>query len=262
MKYNWSGYYRKAYEKKKKENILLAGKVADAEGKREELQAKYAAICGNPLYKMVQLFSLVKRGCGKAVRKAKNLRQGDGGIFSGDSGGSGRKDSSGFGGKKVAEKATSEELLKVYTERLVLQRDGYSQWIREEEPVLWRQCREALDAEKSGAEDDRRRNCYVVSYRELANITDLSQITGTGKKEQNSGEKSREGKCLREKETEPDILLLAEDPGDLDEKAVSYIEDWFMVHPETKLFYGAEDHRFPGGCSLRGYDGRREKYSD
>lgn len=35
-----------------------------------------------------------------------------------------------------------------------------------------------------------------------------------------------------------------------------------MVHPETKLFYGAEDHRFPGDCSLRGSDGRREKNSD
>ena len=81
MKYNWCGYYRKAYEKKKKENIVLAGKVADAEGRREELQAKYAAICANPLYKMTRPFYLVKRGCGKIVRKTKKvLRGGMGGL--------------------------------------------------------------------------------------------------------------------------------------------------------------------------------------
>ena len=62
MKYSWAEYYQKAYEAEKKKNTVLAGKVADAEGKKEELQAKYAAICGNPLYKVSQFPSLFTRG--------------------------------------------------------------------------------------------------------------------------------------------------------------------------------------------------------
>ena len=73
MKYSWTEYYRKAYELEKKKNIVLAGKVADAEGKREELQTKYEAICANPLYRMLRPFSLMKQGCGKVLRKAGKL---------------------------------------------------------------------------------------------------------------------------------------------------------------------------------------------
>lgn len=270
MKYNWCGYYRKAYEKKKKENIVLAGKVADAEGRREELQAKYAAICANPLYKMTRPFYLVKRGCGKIVRKTKKVLRGGMGGFSMEAGsmylgGGAFSEETGdmrLGREGNAEKATPEKLSASYKERLAFQRESYSQWIREEEPVLWRQCEETLQIERSRTGDGGHRRCRVAAYQELADITDLEQVLGKRKenndKEEENFDKSEPGK----RETEPDILLLAEDPGDLDEKAVSYIEDWFMVHPETKLFYGAEDHRFPGGCSLRGSDGRREKYSD
>ena len=49
--------------------------MCEAEGRREELQAKYAAICANPLYKMTRPFYLVKRGCGKIVRKTKKGRR-------------------------------------------------------------------------------------------------------------------------------------------------------------------------------------------
>lgn len=278
MKYNWCGYYRKAYERKKKENIVLAGKVADAEGKREELQAKYAAICANPLYKMTRPFYLVKRGCGRIVRKAEQALQGGGGVFSrealrkGEDGflkeadnmrlvrgdlskeagnvrvrGDAFSEETGnvrFREERSTEKATPEKLSASYRERLAFQRESYSQWIREVEPVLWRQCEEDLRIERSGTWEGGHRRCLVVSYQELADITDLEQVLGNRKENNDTeggnfdkGEPGNRG-------SEPDILLLAEDPEDLDEKAVLYIENWFTVHPETKLFYGAEDHRY------------------
>lgn len=251
MKYNWCGYYRKAYEKKKKENIVLAGKVADAEGKREELQAKYAAICANPLYKMTKPFYLVKRGCGKIVRKAEQALQGGRGGFSKEAGnvrvgGDVFSEETGnvrFREERSTEKATPEKLSTSYRERLAFQRESYSQWIREEEPVLWRQCEEALRVERSGIGEGGHRRCRVVSYQELAGITDLGQVLGKRKENNDTEEENFDRGEPGKRESAPDILILAENPEDLDEKAVSYIENWFTAHPKTKLFYGAEDHR-------------------
>lgn len=265
MKYNWCGYYRKAYEKKKKENIVLAGKVADAEGKREELQVKYAAICANPLYKMTKPFYLVKRGCGKILRKTGEALQGGRGGFSREvgsmrMGGGGFSKKAGdmclsgdifseetgnvrFCEKRSTEKATPERLSASYRERLAFQRESYSQWIREVEPVLWRQCEEALRVERSGTVDEGHRRCLVISYQELADITDLEQVLGKRKGNNDTEEENFDKGEPDKRGSEQDILLLAENPEDLDEKAVSYIENWFTSHPETKLFYGAEDHR-------------------
>lgn len=204
MKYSWAEYYRQAYDKEKKKNTLLAGKVADAEAKREELQTKYAAICGNPLYRVSRLASLPKRGCKKIVREAEKLWE---------------------RGKDAA----PEELLSSYRERLAFQKGAYQQWIREEEPVLWRRCREALQEGPDAGMPVR--NCLVIPYDRLAGVTDLSQITGA------------DTVNLRVGEQEPDLLLFAENPEDLDMQAVSYIESWFCTYPDTKLFYGAQDRR-------------------
>lgn len=149
MEYNWCEYYRKAYEKEKKANTLLAGETADAEAKREELQAKYAAICANPLYRVSRAPSLVKRGLRKILRGALS------------------------GGEKDGQSTEAEELAVSYKERLDCQRDSYGQWILEEEPALWERCLKDLAREK-GAE----RRCRVISYDALAGIRDLRQITG------------------------------------------------------------------------------------
>lgn len=197
MKYNWAAYYQKAYEAEKKKNTVLAGKVADAEKKREELQEKYAAICRNPLYQFGRLFSLGKRGVRKIVCGAREVvRRGSG------------------TGKDA------QMLLASYEKRLASQIDRYGQWIQKEEPALWREGLETLQA-KRGTNGKKR--CLIVSYQALAGVKSLSQIKGI--------------------EKGADILLFAECAEDLDKQAVSYIEDWFAAYPETKLFYGAEDYR-------------------
>ena len=198
MEYNWCGYYRKAYEKEKKANTILAGKTADAEAKREELQAKYDTICANPLYKLSRAPSFLKRGVRKAVRMIRRT---------------GRE------GGKEQRGGQAEELLASYKERLARQQDSYGQWIMEEEPVLWERC--LADLAQGSA--DRRPKCRVVTYRELAGITDLRQFCGG-----NGGE---------------DILLFAEHAGELDERAAAYIEAFFGAYPRTRLLYGAEDRR-------------------
>ena len=195
MRYNWTEYYQRAYEAERKKNTVLAGKVADAEGKREELQAKYAAICANPLYRLSQFPSFFTKGYRRARHAASLLLRGE-----------------------RRKEETPEEFSASYRERQSRQRDSYSQWIREEEPGLWEKYREALGQERGG----KRRHCQVIPYRSLAGITDL--------------------RCLV-KGVEPDILLFAAHPEELDGDAVSFIEEWFSVYPDTKLLYGAEDHR-------------------
>lgn len=226
MEYSWCEYYRKAYEKEKKANTLLAGKTADAEAKREELQAKYETICANPLYKASRVPSLLKRG----VRKAIN-------IVSEKKGDSAR-------GQGGGAEAQAEELFASYQERLRLQRDRYGQWIREEEPVLWERCLSDLAREKRAGErtertgDSARRRCRIVSCAEIAGITELGQALCEEKERDVVGENAGQG-CTGQ----ADILLFAEDVAGLDERAVSYIEDFFGAYPHTKLLYGAEDYR-------------------
>lgn len=197
MEYNWCRYYRTAYEKEKKANTVLAGKTADAEAKREELQAKYETICANPLYKLSRVPAFLKRGVRKAVRIASLRRQGG----------------------EAGAQAEARECLAAYRERLARQRDGYGQWTAEEEPALWERSLKDLARErKAGA-----LKCRVVRYQELAGITELRQVCGESGKE--------------------DILLFAERAEELDERAVSYTEEFFASFPHTKLLYGAEDRR-------------------
>lgn len=147
MEYNWCEYYRKAYEEEKKKNTVLAGKTADAEAVREEMQAKYEALCANPLYKLSRLPFVLRRGFRRGLR-----------ILA-------------MPGQKGAGE-TPEELLVSYRERLDRQGDRYRQWIREKEPVLWEKYRE--DPARKRAAGQRR--CAVVPYEKLAGIRELSQI--------------------------------------------------------------------------------------
>lgn len=116
-------------------------------------------------------------------------------------------------------KTSTEGLLASYRERLALQGDRYGQWIREKEPVLWEKYREDLARKEAAGQ----RRCAVIPYGMLADITDLSQIGGV--------------------EAGADILLFAENAGELDERAVSCIEGLFGAYQNIKLLYGAEDHR-------------------
>lgn len=211
MKYDWCEYYRQAYEREKIKNTVLAGKVADAEAKREELQAKYKAICGNALYRASRIVFLPGRACRKVVHEVRELLC-------------------------RCEKATPVELAISYQERLACQGDAYGQWIRKEEPLLWRQC--TMDLEKEKDPEYCKRSCAVFPYQSLAGITELSRITGGAALNLPAGE------------SEPDIFLFVENPENLDERAVSYIEKYFSVYRETKLFYGAEDHSVGGERSF------------
>ncbi len=49
---DWADFYRLAYERKHKENSVLAGKLSDAETKEEELNFKLSRILNNPCYKI------------------------------------------------------------------------------------------------------------------------------------------------------------------------------------------------------------------
>lgn len=201
MKYNWAAYYQKAYEAEKKKNTLLAGKVADAEGKKEELQEKYAAIRSNPLYRVSRFPSLCAGGLKRIRHKASVLLR-----------------------RGVRREVPAEKLAgftEAYRERLHCQRDSYSQWIKEMEPALWERYRGPLEQKRERGQ----RRCQVISYRELSRVTDLSGMADLAG---------------------ANILLFADHPEELDERAVSTVEEWFSVYPETKLLYGAEDHMAGG----------------
>lgn len=50
--YDWAAYYAAAYEKERKQNIVLAGKIADAERRQADYRDNLNRICANPFWKM------------------------------------------------------------------------------------------------------------------------------------------------------------------------------------------------------------------
>lgn len=50
--YDWAAYYAAAYEKERKQNIVLAGKIADAERRQADYSDNLNRICANPFWKM------------------------------------------------------------------------------------------------------------------------------------------------------------------------------------------------------------------
>lgn len=50
--YDWAAYYAAAYEKERKLNIVLAGKIADAERRQADYSDNLNRICANPFWKM------------------------------------------------------------------------------------------------------------------------------------------------------------------------------------------------------------------
>ncbi len=130
MKYGWAAYYKSAYEREKRKNTILAGQVADAEAKREELSEKYERICANPLYRIWRPFARIKRIPGKCreLFMQRKLRAGN-------------------------SEGASEALQRSYQERLFCQTDGYAQWIKEEEPALYKkEWEKLLEKGESGKE--------------------------------------------------------------------------------------------------------------
>ena len=65
-KYSWAAYYAEAYEKERKQNIVLAGHIADAERRQADLSDNLERICATPFWKMTVPFRKLQEDlCGR-----------------------------------------------------------------------------------------------------------------------------------------------------------------------------------------------------
>ena len=61
-RYDWAAYYADAYEKERKKNIVLAGKIADAERRQSDLNDNLNRIYTNPFWKVTAPFRKLYHG--------------------------------------------------------------------------------------------------------------------------------------------------------------------------------------------------------
>lgn len=117
-KYDWEAYYRAAFEKEKKKNTVLAGKIADAEAKEADLAFKLARIQNSVFWKA----SAPARKCYHALKEGSRgaLQSGAGhsGVFAGTEG-------AGETGASLAHRAYEQEVFR--------QKHPYLQWIAAKE---------------------------------------------------------------------------------------------------------------------------------
>ncbi|MCH5253560.1 MAG: glycosyltransferase family 2 protein [Lachnospiraceae bacterium] len=118
--YDWASYYRAAYEKEKKNNMCLAGKIADAEAKEVDLRFRLERIQGNVFWKL----TAPARKCYHALKGNKPVQHG-----------SSRLAKEGKRADKDAEEAGIQEETVVYAyhQELFRQKHPYLQWIAERE---------------------------------------------------------------------------------------------------------------------------------
>lgn len=146
MSYDWISYYKTAYEREKRLNTVLAGKVADSEAKKDFLQEKLQRIEGNICFKMLKPLKIA----GKVVRKLSSISKNSGTV-----------EPSGYESEKQKLKAD-------YQYRLGKQADSYEQWILEEEHAYFEQISENLC--------QRNVKVVVVPYAKTAGIKNIMEV--------------------------------------------------------------------------------------
>lgn len=111
-RFDWADYYRAAFEREKKKNTLLAGKIADAEAKEAELAFRLERIQGNAFWKA----SAPVRKCYHELASGKK-----------------RLSASGRRPSRVCSNAGSlpnaEEVRRAYEQEVFRQKHPYLQWI-------------------------------------------------------------------------------------------------------------------------------------
>lgn len=118
-RYDWGAYYREAFEKEKKKNTVLAGKIADAEAKEADLAFKLERIQNNVFWKV-----------SAPARKCYHALKGGRAAVSPSRTGQSRADS----GKAAADGGTrAEETIRAYEQEVFRQKHPYLQWIAQTE---------------------------------------------------------------------------------------------------------------------------------
>ena len=70
--YNWAAYYAAAYEKERRQNIVLAEQIADAERRKADLSDNLDRICATPFWKMTVPFRKLHRGMKERLQQHKD----------------------------------------------------------------------------------------------------------------------------------------------------------------------------------------------
>lgn len=104
-RYDWTAFYREAYEEERKQNTVLAGRIADAERRQADAQDNLNRICASSFYRMAL----------KAAAPVRNLAR----RFKG---------ADGPDEELARTEAKKEDILR-YEEELWRQMDPYQQWI-------------------------------------------------------------------------------------------------------------------------------------
>lgn len=104
--YDWASYYKQAYAEEKKQNNLIAAKIADAQAKTEDLTFRYNRICNNPFWKASAPIRKLWR-VAKAVKSGRIM-------------------------EKIADRhPEGDSCLIRYAQEVACQRNPYKEWIKE-----------------------------------------------------------------------------------------------------------------------------------
>ncbi|MCM1086701.1 MAG: glycosyltransferase family 2 protein [Muribaculaceae bacterium] len=140
--YDWASYYRAAYEKEKKKNIVLAGKLADMEAKETDLALRLERIRGNIFWKL----SAPARKCYYALTGKKRVKP------------------------DIEADKKAVQAIRDYQQEVFAQRHPYLQWIEAEEGMNARALEENKNNERNAPDGSLKENSCSLKENSRSEI--------------------------------------------------------------------------------------------
>lgn len=206
--YDWTAYYRAAYEKEKKQNTATAAKIADAEAREADAAFKLERIHNNAFWKL----SAPMRKCYHAFSMRKADAETEAVL------------SPAPGSDIVNDPAKMELYHQAYEEEVFRQKHPYLQWIAQNEGCE-KEAERHIDADQENS---------VNTDMHTENVTNIKTDTDT------SGRYS-EGYQKREIEN-TDLYVITCGCGLIDAETNRKVKTWFNNNPDCIFAYADEDY--------------------
>ncbi len=212
-KYDWTAYYRSAFEKEKKETMALAAQVADAQAKESDLCFRLERILNNPFWK-----------ASVPIRKCCHM------LLPGRGGEEGEKAVCGAAGSAVEEGGlmSGPEAVSAYQREVFRQKHPYLQWIAAQE-------QESRQRGTAGSAGEQRPG----KTAEGKEWPEEAENAASGVRQMIS--EPIRGGFITEVEG-ADLCILAYGYGLPDEEAARKAAEWFREHENCLFAYADEDY--------------------
>lgn len=208
-RYNWAAYYEEAYKKERKQNTVLAERIADAERRQADLSNNLERICATPFWKATVPFRKFHQDMKERLRQCRDKDRGSG----------------------------KDACLLRYTKEVQRQKQPYQEWLRERYDRSYNNNPYITDGLCSKADDREQAGRKESTGQNREGVKDMPPSCGGAAESQAIS--VGDWQAVRVPET--DVVLLTYGGGMLDPAVFGEIKSYFDENRTCVIAYTDED---------------------